>query len=103
MVEEDINHLNYVGEMKDASRVDLPITPLHDEYTSPRYWEMEYDIIQSIETNKLDTSLLNRFATIFITDNPQIEHVLVYNKRESIIPEKRLKNEQVHVYSSSAE
>lgn len=99
MVEVETNHLQYSGESENGQHIDLTHAPLYLEYTSPRYWEMEYDIIEKCKNGRLDSTLLNHFISIYADRYEQLTEVRIYLKRESIIPEKRLQNKYVQIYS----
>ncbi|MDG1332099.1 MAG: HTTM domain-containing protein [Crocinitomicaceae bacterium] len=99
IVEEETNHLLYLGENESEKSIELNVTELHSEYTSPRYWNMEYNIIKGIENNQLDTSLLDKFISIYSEQSQKLKKVSVYIERESIIPEKRLDKKDILIYS----
>lgn len=99
MIEEETNHLEYVGEMENGKTILLTLAPLYMEYTSPRYWEMEFDIIESNKTDELDTILLNHFISIYKNQSEKLKKVDVLIKRESIVPERTLKNQHTLIYS----
>ena len=91
MVETETNHLIYVGELESGKEIELTNAPL--------YLEMEYDIIESYRKNQLDTELLSHFISIYSDKSSKLKKVSVYIKKESILPEKRLEQNHVLIYS----
>jgi len=99
MVEVETSHLEYGGEDKNGKHTSLEHTPLYLEYTSPRYWEMEYDLVEKWSNGELDSTLLNHFISIYADQDEQLKKVNVYIHQTSIVPEKRLRNKHFLIYS----
>lgn len=103
MVEVEMNHIVYVGKTGANKTIQLTNAPLQQEYTSPRYWLLEYGVVKASEQNQLDTLLLNRFVSIFAMQSSELKRVDIYLERESILPQKhRAKNKRL-IYSKECQ
>lgn len=103
MVEVEMRQLVFSGETAFGKPIELNKAPLYLEYTSPRYWEMEYDILESNDENKLDTVLLNHFISIYAKQFKKLILVNIYVKHESIIPEDRDRWPRLLIYSKECQ
>lgn len=101
IVQEETNHLIYVGENSFGGKLELTNALLFLEYTSPRYWEMEYDIIEKHRSNEIDSALLNHFVSVYAKRLNGIKRVDIYVENQSIIPEKREQTPRTLIYSKT--
>ncbi len=98
LIEEETDHLIFIATMSNGQEMELSNTPLYLEYTSPRYWSMEHNIIQASKENKLDTALLDQLVSIYSTKSEMIQTVEIYVSRTSIIPEKEGETQRKSIY-----
>jgi len=101
LVKEDINHLVYFAKTVKGKEYKLSNSPLHTEYTSPRYWEMEYNIIQSSYKNELDSALLDHLLSKYIDKTKMLMEIVIYRERQSIVPEKKNRATLELIYSKT--
>ena len=99
MVPEETQQLIYVGKTISGEQIELPIQPLHDEYTSPRYAQLKYDLIQSQNEYKPDTVLLNQFVAVYSRKFDQLKTMEIFIEKQSVIPEKRATAPRSLIYS----
>jgi hypothetical protein len=99
MIEEESNQLQFSGISEDGKTIQLDKEVLYKEFSSERYWSLEYTIIEDRKKNKLDTALLDQFVSIYAKQSESLNEVEIYIIRESIVPEKRLRNPQFILYS----
>ncbi len=99
IVQEETKHLIYVGETSDGRKIEMTNAPLYLEYTSPRYWEMEYDIIEKQANDMVDSILLDHFISVYTEKSSALKRVDVLLETQSIIPEKRLEQPRKLIYS----
>lgn len=99
LIQEETKHLIYVGETSNGQPVEMTNAPLYLEFTSPRYWEMEYDVIEKWEEGVLDSVLLDHFISVYREQSDLLEKVNVYVETQSIIPEKRKTQPRTLIYS----
>ncbi len=99
MIQEESNQLKFSGTSLSGKTIKLDKELLYTEYTSPRYWSMEYTIIEDSKKNKLNTTLLDKFVSIYAKQFKTLKEVKIHIVKESIVPEKRLRNPQFILYS----
>lgn len=99
IVKEETDHLKYSCETVNGELIPLSINPLHDVFTSPRYWKMEYNLIESYKKGNLNSELLNKFISIYSNEAKESRYIHVYLTKESIVPEKRDKTKQTLIYT----
>lgn len=100
IVQDETFHLIYEGKTKNGELIRLPNKALHDKFTSPRYWEMENDIIENRNKNKSDSLLLKQLCDIQMISDHSIDQVNVFIELQSIIPEKRQERPKELIYST---
>ena len=103
LVEEETDHLIFVGTTPNYQEMQLSNAPLFLEYSSERYWSMEYSIIQASKENKLDTVLLNHLVAIYSSKSKMMKRIEVYVERTSILPEKKGKAPRKIIYSKKCD
>lgn len=89
LVEEETKHLIYTTKTTLGEEIELSNSPLHLEFSSARYWNIEHNIIQASQENKLDTMLMNHLVSIYSSKSETISEVSIYVENQSIIPERR--------------
>lgn len=89
IIEEETDHLVFVATTSHGNKMELSNDPLYLEYTSPRYWSIEYNIIQANKENKLDSALMDHLVSIYSSKSSEIKEIEIYIEKESIIPEDR--------------
>ena len=99
MIEKESNELQFSGTLTSGKLVQLDKELLYDEYTSERYWSMEYLVIEDSKKNKIDSTLLNQFVSIYAEQSDSLKEVRIYRKTQSIVPENRLRNRGALLYS----
>jgi hypothetical protein len=98
IVPEENDQLTFIGVYKLGERIELPVDPLIEEYTSARYWQMQYNIIEAHKNEKRDTLLLNHLIEIYEEDLEELKEVEIYLDRQSIIPGKQSKFKRSLIY-----
>ncbi|MBL1280255.1 MAG: HTTM domain-containing protein [Fluviicola sp.] len=101
IVKEDTYHLVYVATAANGKEYKLSNSPLHTKYTSPRYWSMEFTIIQSTYKNELDSTLLDHLTSVFMKKSKEITEIDIYLEKQSIVPEKRNRSTLELIYSKT--
>ncbi len=99
MVQEETKHLMYIGETRKGQQIEMTNAPLYLEYTSPRYWEMEYDVIEKQANDHVDSVLLDHFISVYANTSKELAKVSVYLETQSIIPEMRREQPRTLIYS----
>lgn len=99
MIEEESNELQFSGISKDGKTIELDKEVLYTTFSSERYWSLEYESIKDSKENKLDTALLNQFVSIYAQQYDSLKEVTIYIVKESIVPERRLRNPRFILYS----
>lgn len=103
LVEVERNHLIYEGISTSGKRMELPVDLLKQAYSSERYWQIEYEIVESQKKNSLDTVLLNHFAAIYSEKFKNLETVEIYTEKQSILPEKKTRTEKQLIYTKKSD
>ena len=99
IVQEETDHLIYVATTRNGQEIELSNAPLYLEYTSPRYWNIEHNIIQSSHKNKLDSAFMDHLVSIYESKSKMITEVNIYIENQSIIPEERNDAPRKLIYS----
>ncbi len=99
LVEEESRHLIYDGISTSEKRVELPNEVLKQEYSSERYGQIEYTLIESQRKNSLDTLLMDHFVTIYSRKFADLQAVEIFVEKQSILPENKARLDKQLIYS----
>lgn len=99
IVEVETNHLVFIGTETNGKKKELSNKAFYKEYSSERYSAIEYNIIQSINENKIDTTFLNHLLQLQLDAPIKLNSMEVYIEKTSIVPGKNIENQRQLIYS----